>query len=189
MSFFVRSMTEDDIPRLNEIRPGFISPTVLIVEKTGSGMESGWRLVERERETPFDKGHGYDFDATEQAFILQRMRRGDGLHLVAEQEQRLIGILDIEPQNWNDTALIWNIMLDVDVRGQGLGRDLFKRAVVWGRQAGFRALMLETQTNNVPACKFYVRMGCQLEGIRSAYYSNEDIERGEVAIFWVYKLV
>ena len=49
--------------------------------------------------------------------------------------------------------------------------------------------MLETQTNNVPACKFYARMGCQIEGLREAYYSNDDMARGEVAIFWIYRLV
>jgi len=184
----IRAMTEDDIPRLVEIRPGFVSDTVLAVEKTGSGIETGWRLVERRLARPFDKGHAYDFDREEQANIRARLRRGDGLHLVAERDGRLVGILDITPNEWNATAFIWNIMLDVDVRGQGLGRELFERGVRWARQQGYRALMLETQTNNVPACKFYARLGCRLEGIRDAYYTNEDIERGEVAIFWTYPL-
>lgn len=186
---FIRPMTEHDIPRLLAIRPGFVSTSMLAVEKTGSGIEVGWRLVERALSQPFDKGRGYDFDATEQAQILHRLRRGDGLQLVVEWDGRLVGILDIEPQDWNHTALVWNIMLDRDVRGQGLGRDLFERAVQWGQQQGYRALVFETQTNNTPACKFYARMGCELGGIRDSYYTNEDIERGEVAIFWVYKLI
>jgi ribosomal protein S18 acetylase RimI-like enzyme len=181
-------MTEDDIPRLVEIRPGFVSDTVLDVETSGSGIEVSWRLVERKLLVPFDKGADYDFDATERANVRERLLRGDGLHLVAERGRRLMGILDMLPQEWNSTAFIWNLMLDQEVRGKGLGRDLFERGANWARRMGYRALVLETQTNNVPACRFYARMGCRLDGVRSTYYTNTDVERGEVAIFWTYPL-
>ncbi len=187
-STVIRAMSEYDIPRLAEIRPGFVSPTVLEVERIGSGLECGWRLVERALPVPFDKGDRYDFDLTEQANIRARLRQGDGLHLVVEQADRLVGVLDVTPQEWNHTAWLWNIMLDVDVRGQGLGRALFRRATTWARQQGYRALCLETQTNNVPACKFYLRMGCHLDGIRETYYTNDDLRRHEVAIFFSYPL-
>ncbi|NDJ77836.1 MAG: GNAT family N-acetyltransferase [Chloroflexi bacterium] len=184
----IRPMTESDIPRLAAMRPGFTSPTTLVVEKTGSGLNTSWRLVERELPEPYDKGDRYDFDATEQANIRERLRLGTGLHLVVEQAARIVGVLDVTPMEWNHTAWVWNIMLDQDVRGQGIGRALFEQAADWARRSGYRALVFETQTNNVPACKFYVRMGCELEGLREAYYSNRDIARGEVALFWVYKL-
>lgn len=186
--FLIRPMTEDDIARLVEIRPGFTSPTTLVVEKTGSGIEVTWRLVERLLPQPYDKGHGYDFDPQEREQISERFRRGDGLHLVVEAEGRIAGILDIVPQEWNHTVWLWNIMLDEAIRGQGVGRELFQRGVKWARKMGYRALVLETQTNNVPACKFYAALGCEIEGIRDMYYTNRDIERGEVAIFWSYKL-
>jgi streptothricin acetyltransferase len=181
-------MTEIDISRLAEIRPGFVSPTVLVVERTGSGIEVGWRLVERPLPEPFDKGNKYNFDKTEQDNIRRRFRRGDGLHLVVEWDGRIAGILDVVPQEWNDTVWVWNIMLDTAIRGQGIGRALFERAVAWTRQQGYRALALETQTNNVPACKFYAAVGCRVDGIRETFYTNRDMERGEVAIFWVYEI-
>jgi streptothricin acetyltransferase len=184
----IRPMTESDIPRLVEIRPGFVSPTVLAVERTGSGLEVGWRLVERPLAKPFDKGRRYDFDPQEQEDIRQRFRRGDGLHLVVERDGRLAGILDVIPQEWNNTAWIWNIMLDESIRGRGIGRELFQRAVTWARRQGYRALGLETQTNNVPACKFYAAVGCRVDGLRETFYTNRDVERDEVAIFWVYEL-
>jgi ribosomal protein S18 acetylase RimI-like enzyme len=46
-----------------------------------------------------------------------------------------------------------------------------------------RCLGLETQTSNVPAIQFYRRMGFCIEGLDLSFYSNEDQERGEVAIF------
>jgi ribosomal protein S18 acetylase RimI-like enzyme len=184
----IRPMTESDIPRLAEIRPGFVSATVLDVERTGSGIMAGWRLVERVLPEPFDKGDAYDFDGREQANIRQRWQRGDGLHLVVEADGRIAGLLEVVPEEWNSTAFVWNIMLDEAIRGQGIGRNLFQRAVAWARGLGYRALIFETQTNNVPACKFYAAMGCELEGIRGALYTNADIQRGEVALFWLYKL-
>lgn len=188
IDYHIRPMTEDDIPRLSDMRPGFVSPTVLAVERTGSGLEIGWHLVERPLARPFDKGHKYDFDQNEQANIRQRFQRGDGLHLVVEWNEHIVGILDVVPQEWNNTAWIWNIMLDTSVRGQGIGRALFERAVTWTRQQGYRALGLETQTNNVPACKFYAAMGCRVDGIRETFYTNQDMARNEVAIFWVYEI-
>ena len=182
-------MTEADIPRLAEIRPSFTSTTTLVVERIGAGIESGWRLIERPLSQPFDKGAAYDFDAGEQANVRRRLRRGDGLHLVVEQGGRLVGMLDATPQEWSGTVWVWNLMLDRDVRRQGIGRALFRRAEDWGRRLGYRALMFETQTHNVPACKFYAAMGCTLEGIRTMYYRNDDIARNEVAIFWAYPLI
>ncbi len=184
----IRAMTEADIPRLAEIRPNFRSATTLAVERLGQGIEGGWRLVERPLPRPFEKGAAYDFDAQEQANIRRRLRRGDGLHLVVEQGARLVGVLDATPQAWNSVVWVWNLMLDQDVRRQGIGRALFLRAARWGRRLGYRALVFETQTNNVPACKFYAAMGCTLEGIRTMYYHNDDIARDEVAIFWAYPL-
>ena len=185
----IRPMTEADIPRLAEIRAGFVSATVLEVERSGAGIEAGWQLVERPLARPFDKGRGYDFDLAEQRNILGRLQRGDGLHLVAERAWRLVGVLDVAPEEWNNTAWVWNLMLDGDARRQGLGRELFRRAADWARRQGYRALVFETQSNNVPACKFYAAMGCTLEGIRTAHYTNDDLARREVALFWLYPLV
>jgi hypothetical protein len=54
---------------------------------------------------------------------------------------------------------------------------------------GYRALVLVTQTTTSRRAKFYAALGCEIEGIRDMYYTNRDIERGEVAIFWSYKLI
>ena len=185
----IRPLTEADIPRLAEIRAGFVSDTALRVERLGNGFEVGWRLVEYRLPEPFNKGHAYDFDANEQAAIRLRLRRGDGLHLVVEWRGRIAGLLEVTPQDWNNTAWVWNLMLDRAVRRQGVGRELFARAVAWARQAGYRALVFETQTNNVPACRFYLALGCRLDGLRETLYHNDDLARGEVALFWTYPLV
>lgn len=184
--YTIRSMQAADIPKLIDIRPGFVTPVVLKVERNGEGLHTGWQLVEVAVDPPFDKGRGYDFDRTERENIRQRLGMNNTMLavVVASEDDRIVGVVDVEERAWNNTAWIWNLMLDKDVRGQGLGRKLIDYTVKWARQRKLRAIMLETQTNNVPACRFYARMGFKLVGINEVFYTNEDVDNNEVAIFW-----
>jgi ribosomal protein S18 acetylase RimI-like enzyme len=183
-------MQADDIPELVEIRPGFVSDTVLKVEKTGAGYLTGWQLVEVKLDQLYDKGRGYDFDPNEREGIAKRLAEPDSLEKVVidNASGQIVGILDVATESWRNVAWIWNIMLDVDARGQGLGHELIQQCIAWAREKDLRAIMLETQTNNVPACKFYQAMAFELVGINDAFYTNRDIERDEVALFWSYRL-
>lgn len=184
----LRPLTPEDIPNLPQIRPTYKSSSILEVERSGTGLEIGWRLVERDLPQPFDKGTLYDFDEIAQAEIRARLERPDDTYQrVAESSGLLVGFLDIELQSWNDTAFLWNLMIDLDYRGQGLGRRLWHRALDFARQSDVRAIMIETQNTNVPACRFYARMGCELIGINEVYYTN-DGSATEVALFWAYRL-
>jgi streptothricin acetyltransferase len=188
--YVIRPLQLNDIPKLIDMRPGFRTNRILRVETTGTSYEMGWQLVEVELDKPYDKGHGYDFDATERENIRERLGQNNTLLEVAlePETERIIGILDIEERTWNNTVWIWNIMLDETVRGQGLGTHLMERTIAWARHRKVRAIMLETQTNNIPACRFYAKMGFELVGINTLFYSNRDIERDEIAIFWGYPL-
>jgi len=188
--YHIRPLTAEDIPRLTDIRAGFVSETVLKIQKTGDGLSVGWQLNEIPLAEPFDKQSGYDFDEDEQANILNRLENENCLIEIATEPHhgRIVGILDVTEQAWNNVAFVWNIMLDKDVRGKGLGHTWIQHTKDWARQHGLRAIMLETQTNNVPACKFYARMGFQLVGLNDALYTNHDIKNDEVALFWSYPL-
>ena len=52
-----------------------------------------------------------------------------------------------------------------------------------GRAAGLRTLVCETRNTNVPAIRFYRKLGLDLEGIDLSYYSNTDYPDGEIAVF------
>ncbi len=182
----LRELTSADIPNLTQIRPTYRTNTILELERTGSGLQVGWKLVERELETPFDKGSGYDLNEIMQADIAERFLRTDDVYQrVAEFEGRLIGFLEVELQHWNNSANLWNLMIDLDYRGKGLGRRLWHRAIDFARQEGVRTLLIETQNTNVPACRFYERMGCHLCGVHEAFYTDE---LNEFALFWQYPI-
>jgi GNAT superfamily N-acetyltransferase len=71
-----------------------------------------------------------------------------------------------------ETAVLWDLRVDANHRGQGVGRQLFESALSWARERNCRRLEIETQNINVAACKFYARQGCELIAInRNAYPS------------------
>jgi len=184
----IRPLQPADIARLREFDPNFTSDSVIEVRKAGAGLHVAWSLSERRLDIPFDKGRRYDLLESDLEEIVERLEAGDGLYLVAEDAGRLVALLDLERAEWNNTAWLWNLLIDRTYRRRGLGRQLFGRAVDWARRRGLRAIILETQSNNAPACHFYAAAGCELVGLNDFYYSNEDLELGEVALFWAYRL-
>src|ERR1051326_2280589 len=72
-----RRLTALDIPNLVQIRATYTTPTILAVERSGSGLTVGWRLIERTLPQPFDKGTLYDFDEQAQAAVQDRLERPD----------------------------------------------------------------------------------------------------------------
>lgn len=183
----IRAMTPADIPRLADMDPNFESPIYLDVLKEVDGLNVTWRLTARPFETPF-VCTDFDFDDKERRAISQRLAAGDGLWLVADNEGRLVGMVDVQRQAWREAGIVWNIAVDRAHRGRGLGRRLMERVIQWGKQFRLRAIILETQTNNWHACRFYQRCGFQLTGIDDHYYTNQDVANKEVALFWTYEL-
>ena len=185
----IRPLILADIPRLADIDAEFESDRFLDVEKTGDGLNVMWRLVERPLDPPF-RSNDFSLDRQQREEVAVRLRDGDGLYLAAEDPgtERLVALLDMERERWRDTAVIWNILIDRAYRRHGLGRDLIGRAIAWAREQGLRGLVLESQTNNMPACRFYQAMGFKLCGLDDHFYSNDDMGVSEVAIFWWYEL-
>ena len=62
------------------------------------------------------------------------------------------------------------------------------RVALHASKEGFRVLVCETQTTNVPAIDFYRSVGFEVGGIDLSYYGNDDVQAGEVALFLKRKL-
>jgi ribosomal protein S18 acetylase RimI-like enzyme len=70
----------------------------------------------------------------------------------------------------NDIAVLWDLRVAPDCRGQGVGSRLFQAAEAWAVARGCRHLKVETQNVNVAACRFYARQGCRLGEIHRFAY-------------------
>jgi ribosomal protein S18 acetylase RimI-like enzyme len=192
----IRPMVVADVAQLSVMDGNYTSPAYLDVIKEVDGLNVTWRLVERPFNTPFVRTN-FDFDEQERREVRRRFESGDGLWLVAEAMQdrvasggppKLVGMVDATREAWREAGFVWNIAVDRGFRGRGLGRELMDRVIQWGRAKGLRAIILETQTNNWHACRFYAHLGFQLSGIDDHYYTNRDIANKEVALFWTYEL-
>jgi ribosomal protein S18 acetylase RimI-like enzyme len=58
-------------------------------------------------------------------------------------------------KNWNNFVYIEDIVVDIKFRRRGVGKALILQAKKWARERQLSGIMLETQNNNVGACKLY----------------------------------
>lgn len=69
-----------------------------------------------------------------------------------------------------DLALLWDLRVAPELRRRGVGSALFAATERWAAARGCRQLKIETQSVNVPACRFYASRGCELGGVRRFAY-------------------
>jgi streptothricin acetyltransferase len=84
---------------------------------------------------------------------------------------------------WNKFAYVEELIVDTEFRGKGVGRALMTHAIEWAKGRHFPGLTLETQDNNVPACRFYEKCGFVLGGFDLYAYKNLD-NASEIALYW-----
>ena len=81
----------------------------------------------------------------------------------------------------DDVAVLWDIRVSPRERGRGIGSALFRAAGDWAGARGCRWLKIETQNVNVPACRFYQKMGCTPGAIGRFAYPGQP---AEVQLLW-----
>ncbi|MBU6452913.1 MAG: GNAT family N-acetyltransferase [Cyanobacteria bacterium REEB67] len=160
----------------------------IVVEEPGF---NGFKLVEKH--LPDWRTKDYDavaddmpsawarrFDVSKWGFLVAR---DDGNRVggaVIAYDTIAVNMIDRAEQ-----AVLWDLRVAPDYRSRGVGLMLFQAVEDWARQKGCSELKIETQNNNVAACKFYARRGCTLGGInRFAYPASFD----EVQMLWYKKL-
>ncbi len=83
---------------------------------------------------------------------------------------------------WNGYAYIDDLIVNPQYRGLGVGKSLIAEAVRWSKERRFPGIMLETQDDNVSACKLYQSCGFILGGFDA--YTFKNIKPNEIALFW-----
>lgn len=152
----------------------------------------GLRLVERALDAPWTKDYdaepGNHPSAWPRRFdvrgwqVLGAWRGGErvGAAVVVHDEPALHVL-----GGRRDVAALWDLRVAPHARGTGVGRALLDAAAAWARWRGAARLVVETQTVNVPACRFYTRCGGALVAIRrGAYPTLPD----ETQLLWEWRL-
>ena len=72
----------------------------------------------------------------------------------------------------NDLAVIWDIRVKPEYRNNGVGTLLFQQAIDFSQREKCKTIKIETQNNNVNACRFYAKQNCYLGGIHANAYEE-----------------
>jgi GNAT superfamily N-acetyltransferase len=175
----------DRVPQRVEVK------TILQVELVDNGL-SGMLL----RETPVEKPYIKDYDSYGELPSDMPKKfdvRNWGFFLAmagpiqigaATVAYDTTGVFMLEARR--DLSVLWDIRVCPEYRGVGI--PLFRYAAEWSRKRGCRQMKVEMQNVNVPACRFYQRMGCQLGEIRRFGYAAVPAVAHEVMLNWYYSL-
>ncbi|HEY40498.1 MAG TPA: GNAT family N-acetyltransferase [Dehalococcoidia bacterium] len=181
MDIKVRPVSEALLKKYSTIPLSVEVNSVLDIELLQDGL-GGVVFHERELDSPLMK---YIEDEPDEIITWpESFDTGRWAVITAEEGGKLTGGLTIACRNpeiinnrilmgIDDLAVVWDIRVRPGYRRQGIGTQLFGKAIEWSRSRGYKQLSVETQNTNVPACRFYIKQGCRLGGInRYAYYHN-----------------
>ncbi|MEN9980012.1 MAG: ribosomal protein S18-alanine N-acetyltransferase [candidate division WOR-3 bacterium] len=114
------------------------------------------------------------------SFFLSDIHRPDGLCIVAENENRVVGYLIA----WGRIEVhIANIAVAAEWRNHGIGTELMKRALEFATGQQAESVFLEVRISNTGAQRFYRRFGFVPTYVRRGYYENgEDALIMELAL-------
>jgi len=182
----IRPLTRLDRERLREIMSGYVTTQRYAVQKQEADAATTITLTLQPLAQPYAKNYWdclSEDDLGRYAGML-----AEGFSLGAYRDGEWVGVALAEAQPWNRVLNVWELHVHPKQRGAGIGRRLVDELAVLARTAGLRALAVETQNTNVAAIHFYRSCGFTLEGIDLSYYTNTDLEDGEIAIFLKRKL-
>lgn len=171
------------VPQLKSIATGYISQHIFEISKDES-FEKITYVLKRKKLKKFTKRDIFDEDSFKHYSSLV----GNGFCLGVYDKKSLIGFCIAEPETWNSSLWVWEFHIKREYQLQGFGSKLMMELEKRSRKNDLRIIICETQNTNVPAIDFYRKNGFTIDGFDLSYYSNEDLENGEIALFMKKKL-
>lgn len=192
-------ISENDFGILTEYAKVSIAFTVYSiyqVKAIENGL-GGLRLVEEPVTIPYVKDYdtlndgpptawGQQFDLRNWGFLLARDKAFGPPVGGAAIAWNTNGVNMLEGHS--DVAVLWDIRVRPERRGQGIGTALLSAAANWARLRGCTLLKIETQNVNVPACRFYLSQGCKLGVIHRHAYAGQPHVAHETMLIWYLRL-
>ena len=119
--------------------------------------------------------------------IFQEYKKGSESY-VAKWNKQEAAVIVFQKMDWNNTLLIHDLYVEESFKNRGIGQYLMNYVKQRAHEINVRAIVLETQTSNVPAIQFYLKNGFALGGLNTISYTNEDIKNKEVRIEMAYTM-
>jgi len=182
----VRWIALEEVRRLPPLPSGYVTGTVLRLIRSSQGRNERWTLAEVPLATPLQRR--YD-RGTADEWLASYLDEGSAermVFLIAERSHELLGLLAARTVEWNRSLWLLDIRVRREVRRSGVGSELMSELKRYARGLPVRGVLVETQTSNVPAIRFYQKHGFIICGFNDHLYGNDDLENQEVAVylFW-----
>lgn len=185
MSIIIKEIDKSEL-KLYATLPMYVEvKSIYNLVNVSSGFEG--ILFKEEKVKPYIKDLGvysnpmdweFDFDTSNWRFFLAYL---DNLLVGAATlvfKTEGLDLLD----NREDLAVLWDIRVKPEYQKRKIGSRLFQEIVKISKDYDLKQLKIETQNNNVAACKFYKNKGCQLGEINKYAYFLDDED--EIKLVW-----
>jgi len=175
----IQPLTQLNVTRLWTLARGYTSTEKYIVTRHESEQLVAFSLELQTLKQPYERNWPPEREMEEH----YRSILDQGLSLGLYHMDEWVGMAIAEKREWNRTLWIWEFHIHPDFQGQGWGRKLMEALALLAKQADCRVMVCETQNTNVPAIRFYRKLGFEVGAVDLSYYTNQDITEFEVAIF------
>ncbi len=160
---------------------GYESMEKFAVHKVETETEVAFNVRLVKLEKPHRSSFEDDFNEEDTQRYLSFLPQGYSFG--AYDSGRLVGFAISEVQDWNRSLRVWEFQVMQAYRRMGVGKALMTRVVDQAIEGKLRIVFLETQNTNAPAIRFYRKMGFSIDALDLSFYTNHDVEDGEVAFF------
>jgi GNAT superfamily N-acetyltransferase len=179
----IRPLAPDDLEGLYDIDGTIESSQYLHLDRAGDGLDVAWKLEERALREKRTLPNRLDDD---RRFMLKQIAGGadEGLALVAEHEDAPVGLLLARAEPAYGTIRVYDLRIDYDQRRQGLATAMMYQVISAARDQGLRGVAAECTTDNQPGAKFLLKCGFDLAGLDARRFSNHDLVKESVTLYW-----
>lgn len=114
-----------------------------------------------------------------EASLLAVLKQENALYVVAETQDRIVGLCGVI--NACGDGDVGNVSVEQTLRGKGLGTEMLRQLMRWGRTIGVEQYTLEVRVGNHAAIHVYEKLGFVGGGVRPGFYEKP---REDALIMW-----
>jgi ribosomal protein S18 acetylase RimI-like enzyme len=179
----IRAMTPADLDAVKDIDATAESSQYLHIERTGEGLELSWKTQLRPLREKRTLRHALEL---EHLFTIKQIVTGgdEGIALVAEHDGHAVAAAIARPDPLAGVLRIIDLRVDFEFRRQGLASALLFQLVQDARQKELRALAANAAADDFPAIQLLAKLGFEPCGLDTHYWSNHDLVKKSVVLFF-----
>ena len=179
MDIIIEKINNENISVINQFEDWFIVDSQLSLNFTGEEIDYTIKKIPSYKRPFPEEVEEVDIDYN--GYI----DKEDKTVYLAYINNQIVGQLVLR-RNWNNYAYIEELKVDSNFRRLGIGKALLATAKAWTIEKDLPGIMLETQNDNVAACKFYEDNGFSIKGFDFNLYKGINKRTNEFALYWYY---